>query len=488
MTTGIVWFRTDLRVADHAPLARLAASCRALLPVYCVDPGEFMPTRWGFGRTGGNRARFLFATVAALRDQLRQRGSDLVVRVGRARDILPEIAQQSGAKLLAYHQEAAIDERVEEQAIVAAAAQCGMTAIALWEHTLVPIESLPFAVDALPTTFTPFRKAVESRISIPSAKPVPPKLPPLPQGIEPGSVPTLAELGVESPATDPRTLFHFVGGEAGGHERMCDYVWRRDRLRVYKETRNGMLQPDDVSRLSPWLALGALSPRQVHDEIIRYEVERVQNQSTYWLKFELLWRDYFRFVALRAGSSLFQRWGPMRRNKRWRWDEALFRAWCRGETGYPLVDANMQELAATGYMSNRGRQIVASFLLNDLEIDWRAGAAWFEAMLLDYDPCSNYGNWAYAAGVGNDPRPARYFALSKQAKNYDPDGAYVKHWLPALRDLPAAEAHAPWLAQVPVAYPPRITALRAKPAGKTSAPSRWPAQLDLLASSSSRSP
>jgi len=211
------------------------------------------------------------------------------------------------------------------------------------------------------------------------------------------------------------------------------------QLKIYKNTRNGMLGPDYSSKFSPWLATGSISPRVIFAEITKYERERVENDSTYWLFFELIWRDFFRFSAISFGDAFFKLGGPQANPKKYPWkrDGALFFAWKEGRTGYPLVDANMRELKATGFMSNRGRQIVASFFTRDLGLDWRLGASWFEDCLLDYDPCSNYGNWCYAAGVGSDPREDRYFSLPKQGGTYDPDAVYMKHWCPELKELPA---------------------------------------------------
>jgi deoxyribodipyrimidine photo-lyase len=192
---------------------------------------------------------------------------------------------------------------------------------------------------------------------------------------------------------------------------------------------------DYSSKFSPYLALGCLSARFIYHETKRYERERTSNQSTYWLIFELLWRDYFHFVARKYGSSLFLEGGIKNQPNRTRRSEKLIRAWKEGQTGNPFVDANMRELKATGYMSNRGRQNVASYFVKDLNQDWRVGAAWFESMLLDYDPCSNYGNWNYIAGIGNDPRENRYFNTVKQAHNYDGKGVYTHHWLPELSSL-----------------------------------------------------
>ena len=211
------------------------------------------------------------------------------------------------------------------------------------------------------------------------------------------------------------------------------------QLKIYKDTRNGMLGPDYSSKFSPWLATGSISPRVIFAEIAKYERERVENDSTYWLFFELIWRDFFRFSAISFGDAFFKLGGPQGNPKKYPWkrDGALFYAWREGRTGYPLVDANMRELKATGFMSNRGRQIVASFLTRDLGLDWRLGASWFEECLLDYDPCSNWGNWCYAAGVGSDPREDRYFSLPKQGGTYDPDAVYMKHWCPELKEVPA---------------------------------------------------
>ncbi|CAM9720575.1 unnamed protein product, partial [Hapterophycus canaliculatus] len=173
-------------------------------------------------------------------------------------------------------------------------------------------------------------------------------------------------------------------------------------------------------------------------QIRKYEKERVANDSTYWLTFELLVRDFFRYSAVKYGNSIFHLGGSRRDPGRqaWRNDVDLLEAWKEGRTGYPFVDANMRELKASGFMSNRGRQVVASFFAKDMEMDWRLGAEHFEEFLLDHDPASNWGNWNYVAGVGFDPREDRYFSIEKQAKMYDSEGEYVRHWLAELAAVP----------------------------------------------------
>ena len=211
---------------------------------------------------------------------------------------------------------------------------------------------------------------------------------------------------------------------------MNQWIWERDCLKEYKETRNGMVGADFSSKLSPWLSIGCISAVEVYWEIKKYESERVANESTYWLLFELLWREFFRFVARRYGAQIFQRNGIKDSDEKMTLgNPKTFQRWKEGRTPNSFVNANMIELAKTGWMSNRGRQNVASYLVHDLGQDWLAGARHFEEHLIDYDPCSNYGNWMYLGGVGNDPRPNRAFNLEKQAQYYDPDQEFRKLWL-----------------------------------------------------------
>ena len=439
----LVWYRNDLRVHDHEPLRDAAASGARPIPVYCLDPRSFGSSPSGIPRTGPFRARFLLESLADLRRTLRGLGSDLVILRGHPETQLPRLALACRASAVAYHMEAATEELEVERALGDSLRAVGVEAKPFWGATLYHPDDLPFPSSQLPDVFTAFRKRVERESSIRRPLEAPRELPPL-EDVQAGPIPTLAELGIEEVEADPRAALRFVGGESAGLARVEDYVWKRDLLRRYKHTRNGMLGGDYSSKLSPWLAAGCLSPRRVHQEVSRYEVERVRNDSTYWLVFELLWRDYFRFVAREHGRRLFLRSGLRGLELPWRRDPELFERFRDGMTGYPLVDANLRELRATGFMSNRGRQNVASFFTKNLGLDWRLGAEWFEYLLIDYDVCSNWGNWAYAAGVGNDARGFRYFNLAKQARDYDPEGRYVKHWLPELARVPAGKVHEPW--------------------------------------------
>ncbi len=428
----IVWLRNDLRLDDHEPLVRAVATGAPVVPVYCIDPRHFGRLPSGVPKTGAFRARFLLESLADLRELLRARGGDLVVRRGMPEVELPEVVRALGATRVFCHAEVASEETSVESRLISALAPMGVAVDRVWGYTLHHPDDLPFPVRALPELFTSFRQQIERdiRIRMPVAAPKSFTLPP----VGPGELPTLESLGLSEPADDPRVLFRPRGGATAGMARLKSYLWETDQIAQYKETRNGMLRVDDSSKLSPWLAMGCLSPRRVWGEVQRYEKERVKNDSTYWLVFELRWRDFFRFVALQHGDAIFAEGGLQRRRVPWRTledarAEADFASWCEGSTGLPLVDASMRELAASGFTSNRARQNVASHLTQTLRIDWRLGAEWFESLLVDYDVASNWGNWMYAAGVGNDARGTRAFNVAKQAATYDPDGSFVRHWL-----------------------------------------------------------
>ncbi|MEL6776463.1 MAG: DASH family cryptochrome [Cyanobacteria bacterium J06597_16] len=443
----LLWFRNDLRLHDHEPLHRALEDNAEIISLYCFDPRHFSETSFGFPKTGAYRAQFLIETVADLRKALQARGSDLVIRQGKPEDEIPTLVKAMNIDAVYWHEEVTQEETDVERAVEKALADLKVNSEVYWGATLYHPDDLPFDIRKLPEVFTQFRKAVEKESQISPTFPTPDKLPTLPKETEAGALPTLASFGLEECPIDPKGVLAFKGGETEALARLQHYFWDADRLQVYKETRNGMLGADYSSKFSPWLANGSLSPRKIYEEVKKYERQRRKNNSTYWMVFELIWRDYFRFVCAKYGRKVFRKSGIRGLPIEWTQDWKRFDKWREGETGYPLIDANMKEIAATGFMSNRGRQNVASFLTKNLGIDWQMGAQWFESLLLDYDVCSNWGNWNYTAGVGNDARGFRYFNIPKQSKDYDPDGKYVKHWLPALEQLPSKKVHSPWKLQ-----------------------------------------
>ncbi|MCH8548977.1 MAG: DASH family cryptochrome [Balneolaceae bacterium] len=434
---SIIWLRNDLRTIDHAPLS-YAAENGELLIVYCIDPDHFRQTEYGFIKTGSHRARFLTESLINLREKVRKLGGELVVRRGRPKDLLPELITEASADQLLFHGEVTAEEIRAENEVEAS---ISIPLRRFWGHSMYHRDDLPFGLFTVPDVFTQFRKGVEKKGRVRDPLPAPESIIPLSVS-DPGSIPTPEELiGEPVPKSDLGVLT-FRGGESEAWSRLNHYFFEGDHLRNYKYTRNGLLGADYSSKFSPWLAHGCISARSIHAEVERYEKEVHENVSTYWMKFELIWRDYFRYSAIKYGDRIFKLGGIQNKNLKKQTDPEQFRLWAEGRTGIPFVDANMRELNETGFMSNRGRQNVASFLAQNMNFDWRWGAAWFEKQLIDYDVCSNWGNWAYNATVGHDPRN-RYFNILNQANKYDKKGEFVRHWLPELKDVPKEYIHEP---------------------------------------------
>jgi deoxyribodipyrimidine photo-lyase len=422
MARTLLWFRNDLRLEDNPALHAALAYGGEVLPVYIFDPDQQRPGPKGIARMGPYRAQFLRECLQALDVQLRARGSALQVHEGRPIDVLRALAAEHQATSVYAQAHMAWEEQQQERA-VSAVLPLHLTN----GGTLLHPDDLPFELERLPKVFTSFRHKVEARWTVRPTLPTPEQVPTPAQWTE-RPLPSLST-AYAVPTLDPRGVMPMRGGPTAALERLSHFTGASRALGHYKETRNGMLMADESSKLSPWLSAGALSPRAIYEAVRTYEARHGANESTYWLIFELLWRDFFHFTAAKHGADLFKCGGIARATPRGVYDRRRFEAWCEGRTGHPFIDANMRELAATGWMSNRGRQNVASYLVHDLGLDWRLGAAWFEQLLVDYDPCSNWGNWQYLAGVGNDPREGRRFNPDLQAERYDPDGQYVRRWI-----------------------------------------------------------
>lgn len=428
----IAWFRNDLRLHDNPALQRAIARCHrdglSLLPVAWHGPSAPGTTRWGFDRVGPHRQAFRAQALAGLGQALRERGSDLMVCHGVSAQALADLARQVRAVGLVAQ---AIDAP-EEQAELAALRAQGLDVDAVEQGGLFDAAQLPWTPEAVPEVFTAFRQGVE-RLGLkpPAPLPVPATLPPWPDSVPRPAV-AVADGLLPQGATDGRSSFPYGlpawrGDEAAARDHLSRYL-ASDRPTVYKATRNALTGRDFASHWSPWLANGALSVRQVVAELRAMEAERGASDGSYWLWFELLWREHFRWMLRRHGRALFRAQGLRRSAPSAAHDAEAFARWCEGRTGLPLVDAAMRELRHTGFLSNRLRQIVASALIHELRGDWRAGAAWFEACLIDFDVHSNQGNWAYIAGVGTDPRGGRHFNLDRQTREHDPDGDHQRLW------------------------------------------------------------
>ena len=442
---AIVWFRNDLRLHDNEALQEALSNAEEVLPVYVFDERVFNgKTKFGFPKTGKFRAQFIIESVLDLKQNLRQRGVDLIVRIGKPEEILFDLAQEVKSSWIFCNRERTSEELSVQDHLESKLWKIGQEIRYTRGKMLYHTSDLPYPITQTPEIFTTFRKETERITPVREPLPTPHQLPPLSIRVEIGEIPSLEDFGHIPFSKDERSVISFKGGETEGLRRLKYYLWDSNLIKNYEDTRNGMMGGDYSTKFSAYLAQGCLSPKMVYSELKKYESERGENKSTYWLFFELLWRDFFRLIAKKYGNKVFQMGGLIGKpDAKWRTDERLFNIWAHGETGIPFVDANMRELNATGFMSNRGRQNVASFLTKDLNVNWVMGAEWFESQLIDYDPCSNYGNWLYVAGVGNDPRENRYFNILTQAQRYDAQGDYVKLWIPELKNVPVDKIHRP---------------------------------------------
>ncbi|MEP5569319.1 MAG: DASH family cryptochrome [Halioglobus sp.] len=408
--TDIYWFRSDLRTEDNPGLQ---AHCEAdkLLCVFFWPPEVPWCNLKGLG---GQRERFLIESLEALGADLAAQGQTLQVYREAPGAVLPRLVDQYQAQRIGVARIAGSYERLDVEDVAA------RVTVPVEQHdgnTLFSAELLQSDMPPL-KQFTPFRRRVESLPFVPPSGRA--QLPPPPKGA--------ARTPLAAARVRPDASFAARGGAKAGKARLNAWMHRERAVSSYKETRNQLGGLFFASFLSPWLANGSLSVRKVASELQQFEGAHGQNDSTGHFYSELLWREFFQWRALADDGPLFRVSGTARERKLATFDPRGFARWCAGATNYPLVNALMHQLVASGWMSNRGRQIAASCLINEMNVDWRFGAAFFEQQLLDYDVASNYGNWQYIAGVGADPRGGRHFDIAKQTHLYDPDAEFIRQW------------------------------------------------------------
>ncbi len=424
---SLVWFRKDLRISDNENLTNAINESNSIIAAYCFDPRDFEISRYGdFKKTEKFRTKFNIESVTELKQNLLKINISLLIYVGHPEDIIPKIVSENNITTIYCQKEWTKDELKIENNIKEKIAPW-VTFKSTYNQFLFHPDDIPFDLENIPNVFTQFRNKCEKTVSVRTESVI--KSMSEDNLIENKTkIPTLNDLGFTAFETDSRAAFNFKGGENQALSRIEDYFWKTQNLSTYKETRNGLIGTNYSSKLSPWLANGCLSAKTIYFKIIEYEKEIVKNESTYWLIFELIWRDYFKYISLKHGQKIFKIGGILDVEYEWKNNKTVINNWINGTTHEPFVNANMIELQKTGFMSNRGRQNVASYFAKNLLMDWRIGAAYFESMLIDYDVHSNYGNWMYVSGVGNDPRN-RKFNIALQATNYDPNTDYQNLWL-----------------------------------------------------------
>ncbi|CAN5246567.1 deoxyribodipyrimidine photo-lyase [soil metagenome] len=426
-STAVVWFRRDLRLHDHPALRRAVEKYERILPLFVVDDA-LVGGRW----PSPNRLWFMASSVQALAEELRERGAPLTVLRGRPSQVVPEFAAAAGAQAILVSRDYAPygrrrDAKVERQAHARGIHFDAQPGVLVHEP-----EAVQRAGGGPFTVFSPFCRAWEA---LPLRSIVAP-----PKRIVGATVPGGAtgsiwdQLGSIEPTASPQLLLE--PGEGAARGRLADWA-ASDTLDDYDEGRD-RLDRNGTSRLSQDLRWGLLSPLQVLEATVGTGAGRRRFQS------EICWRDFYAHLLWHQPRVAKSAFVTELEAVAWETDEGVIQAWRDGRTGYPVVDAAMRQLAATGWMHNRARMITASFLTKDLGVDWRVGEAHFMSHLLDGDPASNNGGWQWASSTGTDAQPYfRIFNPTLQARRHDPDGDYVRRWLPELTDQPGPAVHEP---------------------------------------------
>jgi deoxyribodipyrimidine photo-lyase len=424
-TAAIVWMRRDLRLQDNPALMAAAAADR-LVPVFCIDP------RLLDGRhRSGSRTQFMLDCLHDVDRSLRDLGSRVVIRRGIPEHELAALAREIGAGAVHAAADVGPYARRRDAAVSSALAACG---IELVLHPGLFVVDDPAEIrtgDGTPyKVFTPYHRSWE-RAPRREPLPRPRSLPGLPAGVRTGRIPALKALGLTQPLNDPP-----AGGERAGRARLDSFL--ADGVDRYHEQPDALAQAG-TSALSPYLHFGCLSPREVEHRL-------PDSPGAAELRRQLCWRDFYAQLMRCSPRNARSEHQKKYRGMRWSRARRNFDAWREGRTGFPVVDAAMRQLRREGWIHNRGRLIVGSFLTKDLGIDWRWGERWFMALLVDGDEASNNGNWQWIASVGVDPQPParRIYNPSRQQQRFDPGGIYVRRYVPELQRVPDEYLIEPW--------------------------------------------
>lgn len=422
---NLVWFTNNLRVADNKALAEACKKSGKVIGVYCFDPRQFEVTKYGFKKTEKFRTQFLIESVQQLKSNLLKQNISLFVFFDTPENALQKIILEHSISSIYFQKEWTFEEvtiinKIKNQ-------HANIVFNEYYDQFLFHPDDIPYKdIKLLPQIFTVFRKECEKRVAVKNTISTEPKT--QENLVENNTIiPTIIDLGFDAFEVHKNTAFPFNGGENSALNRIENYFFETQNLSQYKQTRNGLIGSNYSSKLSAWLANGSISAKTIYWSVKEYEQTVEANEDTYWLIFELIWRDYFKYISMKFGTKIFQLHGILDYKYDWKFNQKAFNQWILGNTNEPFVNANMKELAQTGFMSNRGRQNVASFWAKEWKQDWRMAAAYFESLLIDYDVHSNYGNWLYNAGVGNDPRD-RKFNIKRQAEMYDEKGEYQRLW------------------------------------------------------------
>ena len=448
MKTGLVWFKNDLRLHDNEALCQAIAHCDQLVFCYCVEPYHFQKLELGFRKADSNRFKFLQQSVRNLQLKLENIGGHLIISSLGSITTIPEIVKTFDISEIYAEQEYASEELNIVKALEAKLPSIEFNFY--WGKTLYHIDDIPFSIEKIPLTSKAYRIPTSKESQVRKTFKAPEVVTSHPKAAS-TKFPSYDIFDFSEQDYENATPY-LEGGEDKALERLRYYTFDSELLTGYRWSRNMSLGLDYSSKFSPYLALGCISPRLIFEAVKEYETIIKKNQSTWWLIFELVWRDYFTFKGMRMGNAIFKTQGYKNKTVDYENDDLKFKRWQNGETGIPFIDAHMRQLNATGYMSNRGRVNCASYFVHDLKIDWTWGAAYFESKLIDYDVSANWMNWHVQAYEIYYTNPVH------QSLKYNAN-AYIAKWIPELNSIPDNKIHAPWAFDVlcdELAYPKPI--------------------------------
>ena len=443
MSCVILWFKNDLRLHDNESLQKAIASGKAILPVYCFDPQHYRQLDLGFAKADGVRLEFAKQCVTDLRKNIQKIGGNLLIATGNSAKIISNLVKDYDCDEIFAEQEFATEELdliTELRKLLPVNCELSMT----WGRTLYHIDDIPYKIPDIPLTSKAYRINTQKNSEVRKSLDSPKKIDVLKISRDKwGILPENSELGLIGDKN--YSLTYMYGGESKALERLNHYLFETEQLTSYRWTRNRSLGLDYSSKFSPYLALGCLSPRTIYEAVMEYENTIKKNQSTWWIIFEMVWRDYFTFKLMRFQNQIYQTEGYSNKTKDFENNKDLFQRWCEGRTGIPFVDAHMRQLNETGFMSNRGRVNCSSFLVYDYLIDWTWGAAYFESKLIDYDVASNWMNWhtqAYQIWYTNPVNQANKYKAQE----------FIRKWVPEIKHLSDRDILVPWESDL-IEYP-----------------------------------
>lgn len=431
---AIVWFRQDLRLHDNEAIEQAIRLADEILYVYIFDERVFLGnTKFGFPKTNSIRANFIKESIDDLKQSLNTNGAQLQLFLGKPEEIIFELAKKYKTSWVFCNRERTFEELNVQDKLEKNLWSIGQEIIYSRGKLLYHTQDLPFPIAHAPDSFTTFRKEVEKIVSI--REPIP-----QPINYKPLEIAEYQEFDYQLLNLSQNNYSTFKGGESNGILKLKEILLEISKLgsKQFNQVEN---IGDFYSKLSPWLAQGCISPKLIYKELKDFESEFGSNDITYQFFIKLLWRDYYRLIGKKYEQKIFLNTKIFSNNSKiGKIDFVVFEKWQSGKTGIPIIDAIMSELNQTGYINKKCREIVSSFLIFELEINWQMGAEYFESQLIDYDVCSNWCNWNFIAH-----HPKEYHLnVFRQAKSIDSEGKYVKLWLENFDNVPIEKIQTPF--------------------------------------------